>query len=69
MTRDEIADASYDAADILNKVRFECDQISRGGADDLRLARSENARKMMGRIDGIMRMTGRRMSARRRSVR
>jgi B12-binding domain/radical SAM domain protein len=56
MDRDQIADASYDAADILNNVRFECDQISKEELE-LRLVRSENARKMMVRIDGIVKMT------------
>ena len=60
MNRDQIADASYDAADILNNVRFECNQISREELD-LRLVRSENARKMMARIDGIVKMTDERM--------
>jgi B12-binding domain/radical SAM domain protein len=55
MDRDQIADASYDAADILNHVRFECDQIGKDELD-LRLVRSENARRMMGRIDGIVKM-------------
>ena len=55
MDRDQIADASYDAADILNNVRFECNQIGKEDLD-LRLDRSENARKMMARIDGIVQM-------------
>jgi B12-binding domain/radical SAM domain protein len=55
MDRDQIADASYDAADILNNVRFECNQIGREELD-LRLTRSDNARKMMARIDGIVKM-------------
>jgi B12-binding domain/radical SAM domain protein len=56
MDRDQIADASYDAADILNNVRFECNQINKEELN-LRLARSENARKMMARIDGIVKLT------------
>ncbi len=56
MDRDQIAETSYDAADILNHVRFECDQIDKEELD-LRLARSENARHMMERIDGIVKMT------------
>jgi hypothetical protein len=56
MDRDQIADASYDAADILNNVRFESDQISKDELD-LRLKRSEDARKMMARIDGIVKMS------------
>ena len=56
MDRDQIADASYDAADILNNVRFECNQITREELD-LRLVRSENARRMMARIDAVVKMT------------
>ena len=59
MDRDQIADASYDAADILNNVRFECDQIGKDELD-LRLVRSENARKMMSRIDDIVKMANER---------
>ena len=55
MTRDQIADTSYDAADILNKIRFECGQIDKDELD-LRLKRSENARNVMARIDGIMKL-------------
>jgi B12-binding domain/radical SAM domain protein len=56
MDRDQIAETSYDAADILNHVRFECNQIDKEELD-LRLVRSENARHMMARIDGIVKMT------------
>jgi B12-binding domain/radical SAM domain protein len=53
MTRDDIAEASYDAADILNRVRNECGLIT---DDELteRSCRSDNARTMMHRIDDVL---------------
>jgi B12-binding domain/radical SAM domain protein len=53
MTRDEIAETSYDAADVLNRARFDCHQISK---DELEanLCRTRAAREMMRRIDEIM---------------
>ncbi len=53
MTRDEIAETSYDAADVLNQARFECHQISE---DELEanLCRTRAAREMMRRIDEVV---------------
>jgi hypothetical protein len=50
MTRDDIVDASYDAADILNQTRSECGLI---GSDELavRIERTAMAREMMREID------------------
>ena len=45
------------AADILNHVRWECDQINKEELNFIHLVRSENARHMMERIDGIVKMT------------
>jgi B12-binding domain/radical SAM domain protein len=53
MTRDDIAEASYDAADILNHVRFECDQINEAELKD-RLCRTDLARQMMHEIDKVV---------------
>jgi B12-binding domain/radical SAM domain protein len=53
MTRDDIVDASYDAADILNQTRSECGLI---GPDELamRMERTAMARGMMREIDVAM---------------
>ncbi len=53
MTRDEIAETSYDAADVLNQARFDCHQISE---DELEanLCRTRAAREMMRRIDEVV---------------
>jgi radical SAM superfamily enzyme YgiQ (UPF0313 family) len=53
MTRDDIAEASYDAADILNQVRNECGLIT---DEELkaRLCRADDARMMMRRIDEVL---------------
>jgi hypothetical protein len=50
MTRDDIVDASYDAADILNRTRAECGLI---GPEELaiRVERTSMARNMMHEID------------------
>jgi hypothetical protein len=48
MSRDDIVDASYDAADMLNHARFDCDLIDRDELED-RVARTEMAREMMQR--------------------
>jgi B12-binding domain/radical SAM domain protein len=53
MSRDDIVDASYDAADLLNHARFDCDLIERDELED-RVARTEMARKMMQEIDSAL---------------
>ena len=53
MTRDEIVDASYDAADILNRKRFDCRLIDKGELE-ARLERTGMARAMMRDIDTAM---------------
>lgn len=53
MTRDEIVDASYDAADILNRTRFDCRLIDKGELE-ARLERTGMARAMMRDIDTAM---------------
>jgi radical SAM superfamily enzyme YgiQ (UPF0313 family) len=53
MTRDEIAETAYDAADVLNKARFDCHQISKAELE-ANLCRTRSAREMMRRIDEIM---------------
>ncbi|MFA5312367.1 MAG: TIGR04190 family B12-binding domain/radical SAM domain protein [Methanomassiliicoccales archaeon] len=55
MTRDDIAEASYDAAEILNQVRFDRDLIDQEEYDERR-RRARAARGMMGRIDEIVSM-------------
>jgi len=55
MTRDDIVDASYDTADILNQVRFDCGHLSEGELE-LRLERTDMARQMMRHIDAIVAM-------------
>jgi len=50
MTRDDIVDASYEAADILNRCRCECGLIEVGDLET-RLERTEMAREMMQDID------------------
>ncbi len=52
-TRDEIAETAYDAADVLNRARFDCHQISKDELD-ANLCRTRAAREMMRRIDEIM---------------
>jgi B12-binding domain/radical SAM domain protein len=56
MTRDDIAEASYDAAEILNQVRFDCGLIDQREFDE-RKQRAEAARGMMRRIDEIVAMS------------
>ena len=53
MDRDAIAETSYDAADLLNQVRFDCDQIDRGEFDD-RAERTARARDLMKRLDRVL---------------
>jgi hypothetical protein len=53
MTRDEIAETSYDAADVLNRARFDRHQISEEELE-ASLCRTRSAREMMRRIDDIM---------------
>lgn len=55
MTRDDIVDASYDTADILNHVRFDCGHLSEDELE-LRLERTDLARQMMEHIDAIVAM-------------
>ncbi|OPY33061.1 MAG: B12 binding domain protein [Methanomassiliicoccales archaeon PtaU1.Bin124] len=56
MTRDDIASVSYDAADVLNRVRFECGQINEDELKD-RLGRTDQARQMMHQIDEVVKIT------------
>ncbi|MFP4169754.1 MAG: TIGR04190 family B12-binding domain/radical SAM domain protein [Methanomassiliicoccales archaeon] len=50
MDRDQIAETSYDAAELLNDIRFECDQI--GEEEYLaRRERTDRARRLMGELD------------------
>ena len=53
MSRDEIVETSYDAADILNKVRFDCGLIDE---DELRFRtrRTDMARQLMMDIDRVV---------------
>lgn len=53
MTRDDIAEVSYEAADAINKARFECGLIDREELD-FRLRRSADASDMMRRVDAAM---------------
>jgi len=53
MDRDEIAETSYDAADVLNRARFDRHQISREELE-ANLCRTQSAREMMRRIDEVM---------------
>ena len=53
MTRDDIAEISYDAALELAKTEFECGRISKEIYDS-RAERTENARAMLRRIDEIL---------------
>ena len=56
MTRDDIAEISYDAALELAKTEFECGRISEDVYDS-RAERTENARAMLRRIDEILLIT------------
>jgi B12-binding domain/radical SAM domain protein len=53
MTRDDIAEVSYEAADAINKARFECGLISQEELD-FRLRRSREAVDMMRKVDQAM---------------
>jgi len=53
MTRDDIAEVSYEAADAINKARFECGLIDQAELD-FRLQRSKEAADMMKRVDAAM---------------
>jgi len=53
MTRDDIAEVSYEAADAINKARFECGLIDQEELD-FRLKRSAEAADMMKRVDAAM---------------
>ncbi|MDD1768147.1 MAG: TIGR04190 family B12-binding domain/radical SAM domain protein [Methanomassiliicoccales archaeon] len=55
MTRDEIADVSYDAADRLNEIKFETGQIDEADFSSRR-DRTEMARAIMKEIDEIVMM-------------
>jgi hypothetical protein len=56
MTRDDIAEVSYEAADAINKARFECGLIDQAELD-FRLKRSAEAADMMKRVDAAMAIT------------
>jgi B12-binding domain/radical SAM domain protein len=53
MDRDQIAETSYDAADLLNQVRYDCDQITREEFED-RADRTALARSLMERLDQVL---------------
>lgn len=55
MTRDDIAETSYDAAEELVKMEYEAGRLSEEGMEG-RLERTGIARELMHRIDGIMQM-------------
>jgi len=56
MTRDDIAEVSYEAADAINRARFECGLIDKDDLD-FRLRRSAEALDMMKRVDAAMAIT------------
>jgi hypothetical protein len=56
MTRDDIAEVSYDAALELTSTEFKCGRITKE-VRDLRAERTENARAMMRRIDEILKIS------------
>ncbi|QLH74614.1 MAG: TIGR04190 family B12-binding domain/radical SAM domain protein [Methanomassiliicoccales archaeon] len=60
MIRDDIAEVSYDAADILNEVRHECGLIDARELED-RKCRTAAAREMMRRIDEVVAIEDERM--------
>jgi B12-binding domain/radical SAM domain protein len=53
MTRDDIAEVSYEAADAINRARFECGLIPQEELD-FRLQRSKDASEMMRKVDQVM---------------
>ncbi|MDD1770485.1 MAG: TIGR04190 family B12-binding domain/radical SAM domain protein [Methanomassiliicoccales archaeon] len=53
MSRDEIVDATYDAADILNDVRFECGLIDEAARKE-RAERTAMARDLLAEVDRIV---------------
>jgi len=53
MTRDDIAEVSYEAADVINRARFECGLIDKEELE-FRLRRSAEAVDMMRRVDATM---------------
>lgn len=53
MNRDQIAETSYDAADLLNGIRFDCGQIGQAEFED-RKERTANARDLMKRLDLVL---------------
>lgn len=53
MTRDEIAEISYDAASELANIEFECGRISKDAHDE-RIERTGTARSMLRKIDDIL---------------
>ena len=55
MTRDDIAEVSYDAALELTSTEFKCGRITKE-VRDLRAERTENARAMLRRIDEILKI-------------
>ncbi len=58
LSRDDIAAASYDVADILNRVRFEHHQIDQEEME-ARACRSKGARELMARIDQAIKLAER----------
>ncbi|MCX6650501.1 MAG: TIGR04190 family B12-binding domain/radical SAM domain protein [Methanomassiliicoccales archaeon] len=55
MTRDDIAEVSYEAADAINKARFDCGLITKEELD-YRLQRSSEAAEMMKKVDAAVAM-------------
>ncbi len=53
MTRDDIAEVSYEAADAINKARFDCGLITEEELN-FRLQRSKEAVEMMRRVDQVV---------------
>lgn len=53
MTRDDIAETSYDAANVLARSEYESGRISESGMND-RIERTETARAIMHEVDEIM---------------
>lgn len=53
MNRDQIAETSYDAADLLNEIRFDCGQIGDVEFED-RKERTAKARDLMERLDLVL---------------
>ena len=56
MSRDDIAEVSYDAALELMRTEFECGRIAKEDCDS-KMERTENARMMLRRIDDILKIS------------